>query len=1024
MRSVFWAILTVLFLAVFVFPAFSQAVPTGPIGAFGLIGTSSPMGSIVFSGVSGPPYPPSMKWKTLTTDHHRLIFPEEYDAGALRAASITAAVQKYIEADYGNEIAPYPLVLNTSADVANGWFGLAPRMSTWYSYPSQERFGGGVDWYTLLAIHEGRHAVQFSALKRGFIGSSYFLFGQYGWTLFSFYSVPQWFFEGDAILAETAFSNGGRGRSAAFHREILAVAASEERPGYQQAYNGSFRTHFPNHYYLGYPLVAYIRLEYGEDVWNEVLKKTAALAFWPLRFHGAVKKVTGRSVPDLYEEMLDFLDAYRRDVLARDTRRFTPVIHLTEETEEWVNLLPVAGNPGTGEIFAVRYGDHYPTELVRVEMEGESAGEVKTVTAFSGKDRHVDVGPSGLLAVWVEEVPHPLWTEVSESRLVLYDIEKDRRRFLTDGEEFKHLQAPVFSPDGTMIAAVEVSPGGEGSLVILDVPDGAKLRVRVPGQAGLPQLAVGGRGADLLHPVWSEDGRRIALAGLKGGISYLLEYKRPEDSWGILAGPLDEQVTEPVYAGDFLIYGSDYGGREGIYALNCTSGERFLVADRPFAALRPLVYHRAGSRGVGVGGGNHGDTDRGRDLLVFADYDADGFRPAVVSLDEEMWTPLQEVNRRRIDYGEPLFDRMGAAEAVGTVQRAACAVVPATAEAGESAEITGYQPIAHAFNFHSWGLLPVGDGQIELFLQSDDPLGMMSFQPYAGYDHPDRIWYSGFLGTWRRFFPVLEFGASMDVREPGDPEEKKYGFTGFLGLEAPVNLSRGMWQRELFLSTAAYLRAEEADSPAAEYGLDAIVPVAVSAVFSNEYMAISPADIAAAPAQYLSLSWFEVPWQEAYSGRRLEQRGYLVFPGFFRHHLLKFSLENAWEAGEEIPLNLRLIRPRGYPVSWSDGYPIEAVAGGEYSFPLLAPDLGLGNVYYLKRITGSVFHDVGIASEGGAALAGGGTGLFQASGVEISFQQTFFNLPLIFQGGIRLIYRWRDAAVRVEDTVFSFGFEW
>jgi hypothetical protein len=86
--------------------------------------------------------------------------------------------------------------------------------------------------------------------------------------------------------------------------------------------------------------------------------------------------------------------------------------------------------------------------------------------------------------------------------------------------------------------------------------------------------------------------------------------------------------------------------------------------------------------------------------------------------------------------------------------------------------------------------------------------------------------------------------------------------------------------------------------------------------------------------------------------------------------------------------------------------------------------LSIGNAYYLKRVTGSVFHDVGLASESGATLSGGGTEFFQASGVELSFQQIFFNLPLLFQGGVRLIYRWRDATVRVEDTVFTFGIEW
>jgi len=79
--------------------------------------------------------------------------------------------------------------------------------------PSQNyNFVGNNDWLTMLASHEYRHVVQFQRSLTGFNRFLYGVFGQQALAGLAFVAAPQWFWEGDAVATETAFTHSGRGR--------------------------------------------------------------------------------------------------------------------------------------------------------------------------------------------------------------------------------------------------------------------------------------------------------------------------------------------------------------------------------------------------------------------------------------------------------------------------------------------------------------------------------------------------------------------------------------------------------------------------------------------------------------------------------------------------------------------------------------------------------------------------------------------------------------------------------------------
>ncbi len=979
-------------------------------------GSFLPAGSIQGTALLGPPYPPAIDWKMISTPEHRLIFPAEFEAEARRVAGLVDRVRDPIQRDFGIRVPQLPLVLNTSRQVSNGYVTLAPRHSEWYAYNTQRQFAGPIDWFTLLALHEGRHAAQFSALKRGFTRFARWAAGEYGWGFFAMYSMPLWYFEGDAILSETVFSSGGRGRSAAFHRELRAIADSKREVSYGQAYLGSYRTHFPNHYYLGFPLVTYVRLTYGEETWNRIIEETARFSFWPLRFHAAVKKVTGHSLRRVYRDMLQFLDSYFDESVVdggNETSRGASVSVKFGSGAGWANYLPVAAEED--RLYVVRSGDRLPAALVELDLQSSQ----ERILTYLGAERGVSV-QSGT-AVWSEEIPHPLWSKVSTGEIIRFDLKSGRRTRLTFGGAY---QAPALSPDGGRIAAVRALAGGGGRLELLDAESGALLRRLV-----LPPAAAdsGGGPLYLRQPAWSPEGTKIAVVAVQGGRSWMLEFDLRAGSWRRLLGPVGYSISNPEYSDEYVLFVSERSGTELVEAVSRSrpgndDGPAFQVAGGRYAAGYPVVASGP-------------DGER----LFIGDYTVDGFKPRVLPLQPEQWRPL-DAEAAAIDYVEPIARRWDGAKLVEEIERD-----ESDGDDTDGFEVEEYRPLTGLVNFHSWGLLPDTEGRVQLFAQSDDVLGRLSLNSFVGVNVRQESYDAGLQGSFRGMFPMLRFGVSGDTNSPGDPDARWNGMTALLGFDAPLDFSRGVWFRQLNLSTTGFLRYEQAD-PLAAGDRDAyVLPLRHALSWYSAMMATVPADFAPRWEQYLEGSWQYVPAPAGEWGSRIGVNGLLTTPGLGRRHRLQLGWAGELKSGEDVPLTSPAVRPRGYPFDWNGGYEADGVATLQYSLPLLYPDMELGNVYFLKRIRGTLFADLGIgvpagAGEGAGAglLAAGdeppqwlreldaaaGADLHPAAGVELLFEQHLFNWPVALEAGLRLVYSWRDARFRVEDTLLLLGVEW
>ena len=164
--------------------------------------------------------PASVKWYRTDTETYRIIYPEGLDSLA-RVYAVTLEKYKaaagrsagYVPGEW--TVGRIPVILHAFNANSNGSVAWAPKRMDLYTSP--QAYGSEpMPWTDMLAIHEQRHVAQMQA---GLSGA----FRPFGWVLGEMFNgfvagiYPSTaFLEGDAVVAETALSSSGRGRTGDF----------------------------------------------------------------------------------------------------------------------------------------------------------------------------------------------------------------------------------------------------------------------------------------------------------------------------------------------------------------------------------------------------------------------------------------------------------------------------------------------------------------------------------------------------------------------------------------------------------------------------------------------------------------------------------------------------------------------------------------------------------------------------------------------------------------------------------------
>jgi len=883
-------------------------------------------------------FPPDTKWRKIETDHFQVVFPREIEAYAQRVANQLEALYKPLAGTINADPKKTTVILANQGVTryVGGYVSLFPRMAVFNTMPSQG-FWGTSDWSSMLAATDGSYLVQIEKMNQGFGKLAKTVFGENGRAFAIAMSTPEWSMEGQARAAATTLTRGGVGQYGSSETTTRALLMSDQHFSYMKAMHGSFKDQVPSQEELGGFLVAHVNRTAGPDAWDKILSRTATHSFSPLALSMSMKKVTGESAADTYYNTMSELGEKWKSQAEGSGFSNPKILSVVPRSAFTGYYQPVF--EADGSVLAQKTGlDTYPIELVRIHPDGREERLFRMAPAVNGSNRTSVVNGKLVLD---EYIPDVRWRR-GYTEIVVRDLATGRTRRLTHHTRF---MSPVFSPDGSRIAVVEFLPDRSCSLVVLDAETGKEVK-RIPSPAN-----------DMIYsPAWSADSKSIAVVTQGSGGRALriasIETGQFEDA----VPPADDDIVNPVFYRQYVLYSSSYDGVSNIYAVEPESGKRYRVTSAKYGADYPAI------------------SPNGTKLL-YSDYNAQGFNAAELPLDSASWTPVADVVRKSLNYyggyRDPVSETPAVQYAVGT-----------------------YSPSAHLFSVHSWGPTS-GPPNLGVGLVSDDRMGLMDATASLIYNTNERTFgfQTGFV--YSRFYPILDFsfadqGRRVQLLNSVEDFTERTLYTGF---QIPLNFSRGYYTTGLTLGAGTESIMERGSSlQALNYSLG----------FRRERQS-SPRDLAPVWGQLLNFDYREAPWHGLYTANFLSTDGRFALPGLVRHHALILEAGYERQSGTYYyPSELQFIR--GYrEIIGSDFKKLS----GNYELPLFYPDWALGQAVYIKRVSANAFYDYGKV----------GDLQYRSEGLELLFDLNFLHFAPTLRGGVRYAYLWDYRSSRVQPFV-------
>jgi hypothetical protein len=402
-------------------------------------------------------FPPSTKWKQINTDTARIIFTRGAEAEAERIATLIHRQAADKTFSLGNKLRKINVVLQSRTTLANGYVALAPFRSEYYLIPSSNNLEfGNLPWHENLALHEYRHVQQYSNFNHGLSKGFYYLFGEQGLALANALSIPDWFFEGDAVHAETAYTEQGRGRLPLFLSGYNSLWLEGKHYSWMKLRNGSLKDFVPDHYQLGYLLANYGYLKYGPEFWQKVTRDASAFKglFYP--FQHAIKKYSGVDYKTFRKDAFTYYQeklGVSKEAKAAPHSRVASYYFPQYISKDSLLYLKTAYNKIPAFYIRDSKGEHRLKQRNISSEEWFSYRKGKLAyTSFSTNAR---------------------WTLIDHSDIIIMDVKSGRERRLSKKDKY---YTPDISPSGQKIIAVRINDSLQTELQVLNANNGEILQ--------------------------------------------------------------------------------------------------------------------------------------------------------------------------------------------------------------------------------------------------------------------------------------------------------------------------------------------------------------------------------------------------------------------------------------------------------------------------------------------------------------------------------------------------------------------
>jgi len=538
--------------------------------------------SIAMYGQKFGANPSSVKWKKIRGTAADIVFPLASDTAAMRVNAITRFLDKQASGRLGTASLRIPIVLQTLPTISNAYVALGPWRSEFFLFPPQDALTlGSTSWLDNLSVHEYRHVHQYANFRKGLSKFAYLIAGQEGQALANSASVPDWFFEGDAVYTETKYLSQGRGRLPGFYDPFRSLWQANRKYGYQKLRSGSMKDLVPNHYALGYMLVGYGYERYGEQFWARVTDDAARFKglFYPLQ--SAIKRHTGLKYNAFVQHAIDSFQS-RMPVVANHF--LVNMINKMDSKRVVDHHFPIW--LGGDSVLALRKAYNQLPHWVIFNKGRVSRLGVKNI----GVDDYYTYKRGNI--VYASYSPDPRWQWKESSDIILYNIYDLTEQRVTRGRRYF---SPDLSNDGQQLIAVDVAPGGKTSLDLINRETGERVK-----------RFEDGSGVYFSYPVFNHSDSVVYVIGRKDdGASALLRLDLATSSFSEVLPYTNAPMSFLRIRGGKLMFTVSQGQTNQFWEYDLVSG-------------------KTGALAVGVSGSYAGDIHEDGKKIVFSSPSVEG----------------------------------------------------------------------------------------------------------------------------------------------------------------------------------------------------------------------------------------------------------------------------------------------------------------------------------------------------------------------------------------------------------------
>jgi hypothetical protein len=882
------------------------------------------------------------KWKQINEGGVRVIFPIQMDSVATRVAAISELLKNTTSATIGSQQQKINIVLQPFTTVSNAYVGLGPFRSEFFMTPRQNSFElGALPWADNLVIHEYRHVQQFNNFNVGLSNLVGILFGENGRALANSVAVPNWFWEGDAVYQETLVSEQGRGRLSFFYNDFRALWQANKKYDWMKLRNGSLRDFVPDHYRLGYLQVAYGRQQYGNDFWRKVTRDAASFKglFYP--FQKAVKKQTGIRYSTFTTAALTHYKKQYSDTLLAALRDK----HFVADREF----------PAYAADNAMVYvKSSYKQVPAFVELRNGVERKIRTRDVSLDNQFSYKKGK----IVYASYRPDKRWSWNDYSELQLLDIATGHQQTITHKTKYF---SPDISDNGTAIIAVDVKPGGNSTLHILNAAGGIVEKI-------LPNHAK----YFYTYPKWINDTFAVAAVRDTRGQMALLKINTGSGEAQPLTPFSWRIIGFPMVKGDSVYFTASNGADDLVCA--------YLLSTNKIYELG------AKNKAIGI----YQPTVSGNEL-TYASFTANGYMLKHEDMSELPWRQITE--EEWVVVHNKFSAQLYQADAKNILSVAS----------KKAASASGYSKAAHLFNFHS--LYPlVNDPEYSLSAIGENILNTLQSELLFTYNRNEKFKQAGFNAVYGQWFPHITLGANynFDRSDLWNDSTRIYWNEAQLitGISVPLNLSKGRSYTRLNAGSNLIYNKPSYRGIFKDSVQDGSFGYLNNFIVFSHQVQQARQHIFPRLAQTISINYRNGVIRR--TARQLNANAGFYFPGLHVNHNFVINLAiGLRDSLRQISFSNSFPFSRGY--SAQNLYRMGKWAVN-YHFPICYPDKGLGNIIYLLRVRANAFYDHTI---GNVAFRNNQTNQlfrrdvdFRSAGTEIFFDTKWWNeLPISF--GIR-----------------------